>query len=105
MLGQTGKVTTSQIDEMRSWATTQAPGSEDKATGKALAQIARFNDKAKYAEAAKLAEHYHDTSGSDDVLTNFLDGWAARSNKELARPLAEKIRNEQKREEILNKIR
>ena len=103
-LGHAGKITTAQIDEMRTWATTQAPGSEDKTTGKALAQIAGFNDKTKYADAAKLAEHYHEASGSDEVLTHFLDGWAARSNKELARPLAEKIRDDKKREEILKKL-
>ncbi len=103
-LNHTAPVTSAQIDEMRTWAAAQAPGSEDKATGKALADMAGFDDRKQFTNAAKLAGDYHGSTGNDEILTTFLDGWAARSNKEASRELAGKIRDEKKRAEVLKKF-
>jgi hypothetical protein len=104
-LNHSSPVTSVQIDEMRTWAATQAPGSEDQATGKALADMAGYEDKKQFTDAAKLAGEYHESTGSDEILTTFLDGWAARSNKEASRELAGKIRDEKKRTEALEKLK
>jgi hypothetical protein len=104
-LNHSSPVTSVQIDEMRTWAAAQAPGSEDKATGKALADMAGYEDKKQFTDAAKLAGEYHESTGSDEILTTFLDGWAARSNKEASRELAGKIRDEKKRTEALEKLK
>jgi hypothetical protein len=103
-LNHSSPVTSVQIDEMRTWAATQAPGSEDKATGKALADMAKFDDKKQFTNAAKLAGEYHESTGNDEILTTFLDGSAARSNKEASRELAGKIRDEKKRADALKKL-
>ncbi len=103
-LNHSSPVTSAQIDEMRTWAAAQAPGTEDKATGKALADMAGFDDKKQFTNAAKLAGQYHGSTGNDEILITFLDGWAARSNKEASRELAGKIRDEKKRAEALKKF-
>lgn len=103
-LNRSNPVTAEQIDEMRAWASTQAPGSQDSATGKALANLAGFNDKDQFARVAKLAEQYHESSSNDDVLANFLGGWAAGSNKEVSRELAAKVRDEKRRTELLKRF-
>jgi len=104
-LNRTSKVTAQQIDEMRAWVAGQAPGTQDRATGAALAEIGGFNDKDQFAAAARLAEQYHESSGNDDVLAGFLDGWSARTNKEAARKLAGSIRDEKRRADLLQKLR
>ncbi|RYD38636.1 MAG: hypothetical protein EOP87_01225 [Verrucomicrobiaceae bacterium] len=103
-LNHSAPVTSTQIDEMRTWAAAQAPGSEDKATGRALADMAGFENQKQFANAAKLAGQYHGSTGNDEILTTFLDGWAARSNKEASRELAGKIRDEKKRTDALKKF-
>ncbi len=100
------KITMTELDEMRAWASAEAPGSENKATGKALSQMAGYNDTAKFDQAAELVLRYHETTGSDEVLTSFLDGgWLPQGNKEAARQLAGKITDGKKRTEILNNLK
>ena len=97
-------VTREDIDSMREWVSTQAPGTADSTTGKALIQ-ATSNDRFKFADAAALAVQYQERSGNDDVLVNFLDGWQARQNKDAAILLADKITDEARRAEILKKLK
>lgn len=104
-LSHSKPLTTEEIDEMRTWAATQSPGSENKATGKALAELSGFQDKAQFAKMAALAVQYHESTGNDEVLASFLDGWSIHSNREAARDLAGKIRDAEKREKILKNLR
>lgn len=99
------KVTRDDLDTMREWTKTQAPGSTDKITGEALAGLLQNGRKMDFAEASELALHYREAGGTDDVLTSFLDSWPARQNKDQARVLAEKITDEKRREEILKKLK
>lgn len=98
-------ITSEDIDTMRVWADSQSPGSADAMTGKALTSAYRGNGKFKFADAAALAAKYHDASGNDEVLVNFLGRGQAREHKEEASKLAEKISDEKRREEILNNLR
>ncbi len=99
-------VTREDLDAMREWVNTQAPGTADAATGKALASaLNNGNGRFKFADAAALAVQYQASSGNDDVLVNFLDGWQARQNKEESIKLAEKISDPGRREEVLRKLR
>jgi hypothetical protein len=99
------KVTREDLDTLREWAKTQAPDSTDRVTGKALVTSIQGGGKMDFAEASELAVHYHEASGNDDVLASFLDGHAARSNKDQARVLAGKITDAERREEILKEFR
>lgn len=99
------KIAAEDIDAMRTWAATQAPDQLDTLTGKALATATQGNGKTKFEEAAALALHYHEASDNDEVLSSFLDGWAARRNKDQARVLAEKISDPKRRGEILEKLK
>jgi hypothetical protein len=97
-------LTREDVDAMREWLTSQAPGTVDRVTGEALADAAQAGGEFGFTEAAKLALEYHRSSGNDDVLVAFLESFAARSNLEEALPLAEMILDAQRREELLKRL-
>jgi hypothetical protein len=106
MLSQQKKVTVEDLDTMREWACSQAPGSTDRATGNALAKSLQWGGKMNFADAADLAVRYHEASNNDDVLVSFLEsGGRAGENKEAARVLAAKIADVKRREEILMNLK
>lgn len=105
-LSQQKGVTAEDLDAMREWASSQAPGSADRATGKVLASSMYWGDTINFADAADLAVRYHEASNNDDVLVSFLEsGGGGRENKEAARLLAAKITDEKRREEILQNLK
>ncbi len=87
-----------EIEDMREWAGRQLPGSQDRLTGKVLAENGRH---AGFSETAAIAVEYHESSGNDDVLAEFLKGEAARSNKEEAGALVDKISDQALRQELM----
>ena len=102
-LSQNKKVTREDLDAMREWAASQAPGTTDKVTGVALAEATR---KLGFPEAAALATQYHKASGNDDVLIGFLMAYDPNNgSKEEARVLTQKISDVKKREEILSRFK
>ncbi|GAA5128266.1 hypothetical protein JIN84_01790 [Luteolibacter yonseiensis] len=103
--GREKEITTEDIDAMRGWAESQVPGSADAMTGKALTSSYRDRGKFTFYNAAALAVKYHETSGNDEVLVNFLGGWEAREHKEESARLAGKISDEKRREEILKNLK
>jgi hypothetical protein len=105
-LSQNKKVTREDLDAMRGWATSQAPGTTDKVTGIVLARSTQANQPLEFPEAAALATQYHEASGNDDVLIGFLMACNPKNgSKEEARVLAQKISDVKKREEILNLLK
>lgn len=107
-LGQIGKVDITELDQMRAWSESQSPGSANKATGKALAVFSgngSFDQKASFNEALKLANHYLEQTGNDDVLVGFLEDRPAAENLESSRALAEKIQDPKRREEVLSRLK
>lgn len=104
-LGRKGQVTAEEVDAMRGWLDRQAPGKTDSITGKALAEAAQERGKFKYEDAAALALKYHQSSGNDDLLVGFLEGFYARSNLEQALKLAEQIKDENRRAVILEELK
>jgi hypothetical protein len=104
-LSRNRKVTREDLDAMREWTTSQAPGTTDKVTGVALANSTQGTQKLEFSEAAALATQYHEASGNDDVLIGFLMAYDPdKGSKEEARVLAQKISDVKKREEILNRF-
>ncbi len=102
-LSQNKKVTREDLDAMREWAASQAPGTTDKVTGSALAEATH---KLGFPEAAALATQYHEASGNDDVLIGFLMAYYPnKDSKEEARVLAQKISDVKKREEVLSRFK
>ena len=97
-------MTREDFDRMRGWVGEQDPGSLGVVTGKTLATASR-NGRIDFPEAAELAVQYHAAAGNDDVLGVFLESGAARSNKEAARPLVEKISDPARREKILERLK
>ena len=98
------KVTREDFDAMREWVTTQSPGSTASVTGKALGDAVDSNRKMNFAEASALAVDYNKAAGNDELLTRFLESFAALQNKEQARVLAESISDEKHRAEILKRL-
>lgn len=104
-LARKGSVTQNDVDQLRTWLASQAPGKIDSITGKALAEAAQDDGKFQFPEASQLVLYYQKISGSDDALVSFLQSYAARSNLEEAIHLAEKISNPQRRARILNSLK
>ncbi len=103
-LGQSGEINRQTVDEMRSWLDRQAPGQTDSITGKALAEAAQDGGDFDFEAAAQMVTDYQRTSGSDDVLISFLEGYSAHSNLEEAVHLADLIKDPQKRAAILKEL-
>ena len=105
VLSQTKTPTLEEIDSLRTWATSQALGVTDKATGSALAMATQISN-LEFSEAAALATHYHEASGNDDVLSSFLASCqpGPRHEKQAA-VLAAKISDVKKREEVLSRFK
>ena len=99
------KITQEQVDQMRDWALSNSANDANKITGKALAQVADYqNPNNNFNDLADLAVHYHEASGNDEVMTSFLQN-SYLADKEKARELAEKISDPQRREEILKRYK
>jgi hypothetical protein len=103
-ISQQVEVTREDLDTMRQWAMTQAPGSIDSITGKALAETLSTGSKAKFDAASAWVLRFHEASGNDDVITSFLDRGSFSNNNQEARALAEKITDPKRRAEILKKF-
>jgi RNA polymerase sigma factor (sigma-70 family) len=108
-------VTREDLDALREWVGSQAPAAVDDITGNVLATIAAtaylqgqstyYDSKTGFGEAAALAAHYHEVSGNDVILINFLKTFGASRNKEQARVLAERISDETLRAKALKNFR
>lgn len=105
ILSHQRKITRDDIEELRDWSETEAPGSAGRATGKALAGAMNSGNGMKFAEASKLAESYHEAGGGDEVLVPLLEHWRTNENKEQARELAQKIADDKTRERILERLK
>ena len=85
------------VDEMRTWALSEAPGAAGSITGNALGQLGMK----RFDEAAKLAIQYQEAGGDDSVIVAFLSSKGlAQAHPIEALPLLERISDPAKREEI-----
>jgi len=107
-------ITRADLDALREWLASQAPAAVDEITGKVLAGIsatifpgqpADYDSKTGFVEAAALATHYHEVTGNDVIMINFLKCLSALRNKEQARCLAERIYDETLRAQTLQRFR
>ena len=104
-LSQDKKLTREDIDAMRDWTTSQAPGTTDKVTGFALGYSTGL-ETMEFSKTAALATQYHEASGNDEVLIGFLMACVPEDSfKQDARVLAAKISDVKRREEILNRFK
>lgn len=99
-----GRIQPSDIDSMRDWLGTEAPGSVEKITGETIGRSSMQGEAMKFSDGAALAMKYHESSGSDEVLVGFLHSAAIHENKEEARAVVEKISDSKLREELLNTL-
>lgn len=97
-------ITRDDIEIMREWATGQAPDVTESSTGKALGLATQSDHPLEFSEAAELAVSYHDASGGDEVLVEFLNNTDRGTNKEAVRELAGKISDPKSRERILKRF-
>ncbi len=104
-LADEGKVTRQAVDQLRDWLKQQSPGNVDSLTGKALAEAAQDGGNFDYAEASQLVLQYQKSTGSDDILIAFLEGYSAHSNLEQAQHLAEMISDERRRAQVLKHLK
>jgi hypothetical protein len=98
-------LTRQDMDAMRDWIEKQSPGSGDRVTGEALGDAAQDDGDFDFEAASGLALEYHRMSSNDELLVSFLESFAARSNAARAIHLANQIRDEQRRQEILEDLK
>ena len=82
------------LEEGRTWAEAQAPGSGDRVIGKALGSMPNFK------QASEMALSMHEKSGNDEVLIAFIEGPNAYGHQEAILPMIDKISDPAKREEL-----
>ena len=105
-LSQDKKVSREDIDTLREWVASQAPGTADKLTGKVIGESMRADQKLSFPEAAALATQYHTTSGNDEVLIGFLNSCDLKQQpSEEARALIAKISDAKQREDFLSRLK
>lgn len=92
-LSQQQKVTAAEVDGLRAWLAGEAPELRDRITGRALAEAAQGLGNMAVEDAAALVLDYQKSTGADEVLIAFMEGFAARSNSDAVRYLLEKIRD------------
>jgi len=97
-------VTPEQLDGVREWIRSQTPEASDRLTGEMLSNIEPSDGGLDFTALSKLAERYHQSSGSDDLLEAFLKSESAKFHPEEANRLAAKIRDPQRRAEILTQL-
>lgn len=91
------------IDVMRRWVATEAPGSDDRATGSALNRLA-WKD---FPTAAELVMRYHERCEGDEIVKSFLNGFTesdVERHRDEIRAVVEKIRDEALRNAYLKEL-
>jgi hypothetical protein len=91
------------IDVMRRWVVTEAPGSEDRATGSALNRLA-WED---FPTAAELVMKYHERCDGDEIVKSFLNGFTesdVERHRDEIRAVVERIRDETLRNAYLKEL-
>ncbi|KAB2642837.1 MAG: hypothetical protein DVB26_01290 [Verrucomicrobia bacterium] len=100
----TKKLGTADLDALRDWVNSQAPQETASVTAQVLCTAAMGKRKLDFSQAAQLAIQSSQASGNDDALIGFVECWAARSNKDEARELAEKITDAKRRAATLKRL-
>jgi hypothetical protein len=104
--GRSGSVTHEQVGSVREWISTQAPGSEDRATGEALANLARPWETAfKVEDAVAIVSRFHDEGAGDEMIAGFVKQNQHRANHAQMRPLLEKVRDQELKNELSQILR
>lgn len=102
LLAHQGTIDRAAINEMRGWLSKQAPDDVDAITGEALAN--HWNSDMKWEDSAKLIGELHGEGASDELLVTFLSDHQAKEHRDAAIQMALKIEDEEKREEVLQKL-
>lgn len=100
------EVTHDDVVGIREWVGQQVPEAVDRFTGQALDEAVKKPGKPRgmaFSDVADLALEFI-SSGNEEVLAVFLQGESARSNKALARSLADKIIDEVRRAEVMKNL-
>jgi hypothetical protein len=101
-INQGGKIDRKAVDELRGWIATQAPDAADRITGESLGEM--WMQRTPFADRAGIIGELHAEGAGDELLVGFLSGHESTSYPELSRALAEKIGDDAKRAEILEKF-
>jgi hypothetical protein len=101
------QVTREDFDQFHRWAGSIDPDSADMVTGTALAVTLSSGKNVSFDEVAGIASDYHRAGAGDDILVAFIEQSVANDDvsKDKAREVAMKIRDLERREEILEQLK
>lgn len=95
------KVGSEDLDALRAWVGKVAPPVVEQATANAV-QSLLFN--INYQDAAAIALQCHEAGASDETLIPLLESHYVEDNGDLARSIAGRLRDPQRREDYLKKL-
>ncbi|MBX3741937.1 MAG: sigma-70 family RNA polymerase sigma factor [Akkermansiaceae bacterium] len=99
------RLTMEDMDEVGSWASSEAPGAADEILGNALAKVSSLRGgRTNYPELVELLVALNQKSPSDIRLVRFLSGEGSLRNKDQAASLAGLISDEGLRQQILGSL-
>jgi hypothetical protein len=93
-----------ELDEMRQWVSKQSPGSEDRLTGKVIADAMNNGSHLNFERASELATQYWQSSGNEEVIATFLETAINGSHREKAIPLIENLSDPERRQALLDRV-
>lgn len=99
-----GKDPRETIEAMRSWASGQAPGSENQATGFAILQLQQ-QGKVPDEIALDWIESFYQEAPNDEILISYFSSLPGNDQRERMAALASKITNEAERLRILEMVK
>ncbi len=101
------ELTREDFDQFHQWAGSIDPESADKVTGTALAVTLSSGKNVSFDELAGIASDYHGAGAGDDILVAFIEQSVANESvsKAKARDVAIRIRDLERREELLEQLK
>lgn len=99
-LANNGRLTVEEIDRFRSWAASQSPETVDQITADSLTKLC-WNGSSSAPKAWDLAIHYHQQTGNDKILSQFVRSAPGAFGKEKLLSMVELIKDEEIRKETV----
>lgn len=99
-----GRVSQDDIVAVRNWLAEEAPQQINRLTGEALGESLAGTTEEGFSKIVQQVEQFHDAGGGDELLIGFIEDYKARSHPKIAKRLAEKIADPQRRAAIFKLI-
>ncbi|MES2476605.1 MAG: hypothetical protein V4640_12550 [Verrucomicrobiota bacterium] len=102
------KLTENDLTDIRTWVSGESPEKLGEVTGMSLGMVSiQTTDQMEFSEVLRLVNQYYEAGDGESLLFHFLDSTYPKDepNRQICRELANKITDETRREEILERFK